>query len=441
MKRLHRRLLFFISTTLFLALAPLVILYSLGYRSVTTSVDPVPVGVVLLETFPRRADVRVNDRIVGKTPRAVPNVEAGNVHIALTKDSYRSWEKTITVRPGLVTELKGIRLWLTDRTTTTFATGAEMLSFSPNRQLVAVYFGNKTLQVFDKDGLAVTSPVGLRRAPRGLLWAPDNATILLQNTDLSHELFSVPTGASRRLLTLQGVVAASWDPRIPGRLFSQLGNGTVQVSNTTTLASDAIVTKAAHFAMSSRQLYVVLQSGVINIYNLQGVFVRTLPITIPGVVQDLMVTPEGRVAITIDGKLYLLRDDILVEISQSVIRAQWSPDGRVLLVQPDTTSLYVYNEADERSPLPLQELTLVTRLSRPVTSAQWFAGGQHLLYQIDDEIRVIETDTRDHPIEEIIDTTNLGDAHAAVGQDGETILYLKREAGQTNLVSMPVVSN
>ena len=215
----------------------------------------------------------------------------------------------------------------------------------------------------------------------------------------------------------------------------------MQVYNTSTLASATITTRATHFGIGSRQLYVVHRDGTISLYNLQGAFVRTLPIQLPGTPQDLLVTPDGRVAIIVEQKLFIVRDDALVEISQNVLRAQWSPDGRILLVQPDTAALYVYNEADERSTLPLQELQLVTRLSRPITSSQWFAGGQHLLYQVDDELRVIEIDTRDHAIEEIIDTTNLGDAHAAVGQDGETILYLKRESGQTNLVIMPLIGN
>ncbi|GEM_PF-1903562 len=441
MKRLYRRLLFFISTILFLTLAPLVILYAMGYRSVATSVDPVPVGVVLIETFPRRADVRVNDRDVGKTPRAVSNVAAGSVYIKLTKEGYIDWEKTIPVKPGLVSELRGVRLWLKNREPKVLATGAELLALSPNRQLLAVYFGNKTLQIFDKEGTSVTEPTLLRRTPQGLLWAPDNATLLLQNVDASHEIFSVTATTPRRLPALQGVVAAAWDPRIPGRLITQNQQGTIRVYNTTTQASTTVATRATHFGLSGRQIYVLHQDGSITIHNLQGTLLSTLPLKITGTVESLMVTPEGRVALIVDKKLQLLSDDKLVDISENVLNAQWSPDGRILLVQTDANSLYVYNEADERIPLPLQELQLVTRLSREIKSPQWFAGGQHVLYQVEDEIHVMEIDTRDHAIEEVLDTTNLGEAHAMVGEDGETLLYLKREDGKTNLVVMPLVSN
>lgn len=442
MKRLHRRLLFFISTVVFLALAPVVILYAMGYRSVATTVDPIPVGVVLLETFPRRADARVNNEDVGKTPRAVPNIPAGDVHIRLTKEGYRDWEKTVTVKPGLATELRGIRLWLAERTPKLFARGAEATALSPNRQLIAVYFGNKTLQVFDKDGEALMAPVLLRRSPKGLLWAPDNTTILLQNHDASNDVFTVGAASvtPRRVPALQGVVKAAWDPRVPGRLFTQNQVGTIRIYNILTQASATIVTRAGDFGLGGRSLFVATPGGKINQYSLQGALQRTLPVQLEGTTPQLLVTPEERIAIQTNGKIFVIRDDTLVEVGTS-LHAAWSPDGRTLLVQPDDTSLYVYNEADERSPVVSHTLQLVVRLSRAIKSPQWFAGGAHLLYQVEDEVRVVEIDTRDHAIEETIDTTNLGEAHAMVGEDGETLFYLKRMDGQTNLVITPLVSS
>lgn len=440
MKRLHRRLLFFVSTLIFLALAPLVILYAMGYRTLATTVDPIPVGVVLLETFPRRATATVNDRDVGRTPRTVPNIAAGDVHITLRKEGYKSWEKTVVVKPGLATELRGVRLWLAERTPHVLVSGAERVSLSPNRQLVAVYFGNKTLQIFDQDGEPVSARANLRRSPQALLWAPDNATILLQNHDLSHDIFTL-AAPPRRALALTGAVALAWDPRIPGRLIVQSQSGTLRAYHTITQASSTIATRVTHFGLSSRHIYVVTSTGKINVYNLQGTFARTLPLVLAEPIERLLVTPEGRIAVVMKGKLWVGRETGLVEVSTALDSVHWSPDGRTLLLQPDATSLYVYNEADERSAIPLQELQLVARLSRPIKSPQWFAGGAHVLYQVEDEIKIIEIDTRDHAIEEVVDTTNLGEAHPMVGEDGEVLFYLKREAGQTNVVALRLVSN
>jgi hypothetical protein len=243
------------------------------------------------------------------------------------------------------------------------------------------------------------------------------------------------------LPALQGVTKAAWDPRIPGRLFTQNQAGTVGIHNVITQASATLATRAVDFGLSGRNVFITTSAGKINQYTLQGTLQRTLPVTITGTGSQLLVTPEGRIAVLADKKLFILRDDALVEIAATVLQAQWSPDGRTLMVQPEANALYIYNEADERSAAVAQQLHLVTRLSREIKSPQWFAGGAHLLYQVEDEIRVIEIDTRDHAIEEIIDTTNLGEAHAMVGEDGETLFYLKRMDGQTNLVVLPLVSN
>jgi hypothetical protein len=125
-----------------------------------------------------------------------------------------------------------------------------------------------------------------------------------------------------------------------------------------------------------------------------------------------------------------------------VAKIAWSPDEQLLLVQLDDTSLHVLNVFDERlGYLPLHELRLVTRLSRPIRNPQWFAGGRHLIYQVDDEILITEIDTRDHPLTYSVDTTNLGDANATVGLQGSIILYLKKTAESTRLTTAKLLAD
>ena len=133
--------------------------------------------------------------------------------------------------------------------------------------------------------------------------------------------------------------------------------------------------------------------------------------------------------------------DTLLSITENIKHASFSPNGQLLLVQTDDVSLHVYNIADERlRHVPLRDLQLIVRLSRPVRDAQWFAGGQHLLYQVNDEIVITEIDTRDHPNSVTVDTTNLGQSLAAVGEEGESLYYLKHEAGRTNLVAAALIA-
>ncbi len=442
MKRLYRQLLFFISTVVFLALAPLVILYAMGYRTGVSNVDPVPVGVLLVETFPRRAELVINDQNVGRTPRSVPNLPAGTVHVRLTKEGYTDWEKNLQVKPGLVTELRGVRLLKEDSIPTAIQSGIELISLSPNRQLLAVYGSKKTLQIFDQGGQPVTAEITLKRSPHAMLWAPNSSHLLLLSSSGAVDLFDVASPARAPLPQpfLTGAQHMVWDPRIPSRILALTPQGVLRAYNTASRASAVIATNVETFATTDRNIYAVDRQHRIKMYTLQGEFVRTLPITLTGTVQRLLLSSDNRLAVQLaTHEIFIVRDDKLIPISPDVKTAAWSPDGRMLLVQPEATALYIYNEADERSVVPLQALQLVTRLSRSIASAQWFAGGQHLIYQVDDEVRIIEIDVRDHAIDRLIDTTNLGNAQALVGEDGEVLYYLKRNNGSNELVQTSLI--
>jgi WD40 repeat protein len=153
------------------------------------------------------------------------------------------------------------------------------------------------------------------------------------------------------------------------------------------------------------------------------------------------VTPGGDVAArSVDGALYVISPDGTANLIASELEAAgWSPNGRMLFVQSDAHSLQVYNVRDERWSLSREELHLVQRLSRPITSVQWFAGGRHLLYQVNDEIVISEIDTRDHPITYQVDSVNLGDAQAAVGEDGEVLFFLKNQHGSRDLIAAELI--
>jgi hypothetical protein len=176
------------------------------------------------------------------------------------------------------------------------------------------------------------------------------------------------------------------------------------------------------------------------VLTLQGERVRVIPLETT--VSRLTTTPDGVIAVWDEqGRLSTITDQETVqEVASSAERAGFSPDGQLLYVQTDSTSLHVVNLSDQRlRHLPLERLNLALRLSNPIRDPQWFAGGHHLLYQVEDEIIITEIDTRDHPISYTVDATNIGQSHAAVGQDGERIFYLRQNTAGPELVVMPLV--
>jgi len=462
MKKLYRNVLFFASAVVFLAVAPLVVLYAMGYRfSSATSVDPTPIGVILVETKPSRAQVFVNDKLVGTSPEAISELPPGPAKIRVTKSGYYPWEKTVTVTPGRITEVRSIRLFPENPSATTLlsdqTSAITAFSLSPNRRLAAVVDVNNKLSLVDESDLLVTPPVALDPSPAkpaSLLWSPDNSALIVQYSNRPPEVvnFSTRQRADLPASLLGEVEKIVWDPRVPNRLLTLNKENSLYAYNLTNNDTSLIASNTATFATSSRNIYTVPAVSAdpphLIRHNLQGLELEIIPLLsesqpLTDKIKQLLITPNADIALQTDsGALYAMQDKNLTKLIDSALSVGWSPDNNILYIQSDPSTLYVYNiNSDEPSWLPSGQLHLVNRLSQTISHPQWFAGSRHLIYQINDQIVITEIDTRDHPVTQTIASTNLGDSQIAVGQDGAKLFYLNKppDSPNTQLVSLELI--
>ena len=445
MRLLFRQILLFTSITTFLVLAPTVIFYAMGYRSKLLNNSNPSVGVLLVETTPQRAQISINDNAKGNTPRAITNITPGEILLSLQKEGYVAWQKNIPIMPTTVTNVTNVRLFPENSQKKLLSRDSRTFSLSPNRQLIALITNNHLLQIIDDEGALVIPSISIKPDVKQTLWSPDSNYILLL-ADNNISLLDVvnrkikPTKLPAFALLKQIV----WDPRIPGRLLFLNNNNELRAYQINDNTTDLLTKDVTAFSTSSRNIYSVSPANDINISDLRGKLIKSLKLPDISPISQLHVTPGGNIAIQFkDNSLaYLEDDEKILLVAKNIISTGWSPDGQLLLVQQDEASLYVYNAMNERlSYIPLQKLQLVTRLSRPIRQPQWFAGGHHLLYQIDDEIVITEIDTRDHPVSYTVDSTNTGNAQATVGQDGETLFYLKNNNSITELIVTALTVN
>jgi DNA-binding beta-propeller fold protein YncE len=307
---------------------------------------------------------------------------------------------------------------------------------------------NNTRAVYDQAGEVVVPAQFFAEAITNQLWSP-NSDALLVTTGNPPAVWHVPL-TQRAIpapvaVSLDGGSGVVWDPRIPGRLLYVDAAGMLQAYTLQSGIQVALIPQASLFATSASYIYVADEAERTLVeYTLQGQPTGTafpLPEGQTGAVSQLLVTPQKNIAIRFaTGEVWVLNsDDRFEHVGSGIATVAWSPAGNVLLLTTDTSSLYVYNVDDKRTPLPLRELRLVQRLSRPIIDPRWFAGGRHVVYQVDDAVWITEIDTRDHPISFEVDTTNTGSAEVAVGEEGETIFYLKNTATDTTLVAAPLL--
>lgn len=437
MNIIYRKILLGLSFLLFIFVSPLVVLYALGYRMNGNMYNPRPVGVLIVESIPPRAAVAINGQSYSHTPQSVANLQPGLIDLAVAKDGYISWHKKISIEPGRVIEARDVRLFPLHQSLTTLVSAAQTFSLSPNRQLIAALVQGNQLQVIDEDGLAVIDPLVFPVTPDNLLWSPDNSALLVIAAGQVSLVRLAGSSQPTRMTALDQASQLAWDQRLPGRIYALTRPGDLIAYSISSQSSQVIASNIIHFATSSRQLFMVDQDNQIQIRSLQGSLIDSPLIETDKSIQQLHVTPGGQIAIQFSDRsaAVLTADRDLLPVANTVSRIGWSPDEKMLLVQLDDTSLHIMNVSDDRiSYVPNRELQLVTRLSRPIRNPQWFAGGRHLVYQVNDEIMVTEIDTRDQPQTYVVDSTNLGDANITIGAQGDVILYLKKSAQSNRLV-------
>lgn len=439
MKVIYRRVLKFSAIVVFLATAPLIVFYAMGYRISPQSIDPLPVGVLLVESTPRRAEVIVNEKIVGTTPASLSNLHPGKVKVTVRMPGYSEWRKELPIEPTAVTEARAVRLFPVQPNIKVLMPSVLQFSVSPNRHIVGVVTTDQRLHFIDDTGIEITNAITLKRPIKELFWSPDSNNVLLKGQYAMEfiQLSRIRDGVQTLPSSLQNAQDVRWDPRIPGRLLILDSKNILAAYNIDTKQPESLIAGVETFATSSRYIYGVGNS-ILARYDLQGQIIRTFPIKFDKPVIKLHITPADRIAVQfLDNSIAIVNEqDEQEKITDSAYTVGWSPDGELLLLQLEPTALYIYNAGDERlQHIKINELKLIVRLSRPIRLPQWFAGGQHVIYQSDDEIMITEIDTRDHPLTHTVDTTNLGDASVAVGRDGELLLYLKRKDNITDLVA------
>ncbi|MBD3282366.1 MAG: PEGA domain-containing protein [Candidatus Portnoybacteria bacterium] len=109
MTKIQRRIAFYIFLALFIILVPTIILYALGYSLNTKDMTIKPTGGIYLESEPK-AQIYLNEKPRGKTPRFIKRLSPKIYNIRLTKKDYHQWEKQMTVEEGIVSKAENIIL-------------------------------------------------------------------------------------------------------------------------------------------------------------------------------------------------------------------------------------------------------------------------------------------------------------------------------------------
>ena len=85
---------------IFAAAALVVVLYAAGYQVDLTSREISSTGLIVVQADPSDAEVYLNNELKGSGKVVLRGLKADKYDIAVKKDGYHEWSKSINLRPG-----------------------------------------------------------------------------------------------------------------------------------------------------------------------------------------------------------------------------------------------------------------------------------------------------------------------------------------------------
>lgn len=108
-----RGVIYFLFLAGFLISAPLVVLYTAGYRYSFGTGRVVQTGVLSITTFPKSASISIDGELMsGRTPLVLDNVLPGEHEVLVQKEGYVPWKKRLEVMSRDTTFVKDLVLFL-----------------------------------------------------------------------------------------------------------------------------------------------------------------------------------------------------------------------------------------------------------------------------------------------------------------------------------------
>ncbi len=426
-----RRLLSIVAFIAFIAIAPVIILYAIGYRSISTSL-PEPVGVAIINALPKKAIVSINGTTYGTVPRSVPNLVPGIVSVQVAKDGYQPWQKKLEIKPMQATDARNIKLIPNTQDTDELSSEAAIFSISPDASIIAIANAKNEIFFIDQNGKFKTNSIAFKSPITEMIWSNDSSRVLVETKKSGFAIlnFSNQTITKSAFILPATDTHPQWDPADNQSILALTNNRELVRYNTITSVSSILDSNCNTYTFSNNQLiYQRVDNTLVKGSFSQDLNQRALSIS---------ASANGDLAILLESGELLIADtrNAINSIAGHILSASWSPDGSLLLLQSSPSELDIYNFSNERMrTLPTHESHVLVRLATPILNPSWFPDNAHILYQTGSSLMLSEVDPRDYVIStKIADLPEQAQNNIWIAKDMNSLIHIAQVKNATNLI-------
>lgn len=408
MRKRTRHFIAIFLTLTFIASAPLVVLYTKGYRYNWKKYKVEKTGILRIETEPAGAHIFINgeprkQRTSASFFRLLPE----DYRVELRYPGCLNWEKTLAVNSGETTFARGVRLILDDIPTLSSRLDAGNGVFSPDGDMFAfLRTGDDWMELgtydteTDKERLLARFGSD-KYSDMEMEWSPTGRYLLLG---------AVESGRRRMILYRTdepyGVIPlyTILPPRQTHPHWSGAGDMLTVNTNAGSYSFDPSEGRAEPLTLSMMVQDVILEGDNLFVLRRSGEAVTLERARKDSLMdaQTILSIPDGKYSfVKIKNDRVLISDDntgdsLLIDASGGRILGKY-PANRLSLKKGagDWSRALLWNDFEIYTlNAETGERTLLTRVSTPLTDAQRLPESDMIIYSTDSSITVIEEDPR-----------------------------------------------
>ena len=405
----HRLIIKIAFIALFIILAPLVIAYTMGYRYNFSANQIQKTGVLIVNSYPDEAAIFLDGKLINdQTPAVVKKILPNPYDVEVKKENYLTWSKNLEVKSAQSTFAENIVLFLDSQPR--LLAEREIINpvFSPDQTSVA-YLTEETgwveiwLYEFKNDDFNLVD-----RRPKETVtdidtqWSTGSRNIYIEITGPETTEQVIYENNGRKLINLKDffenpVNNFKWS-RTSDDVFYTLENSKLYAYN--------IITGQKTFLLNGVDEYFVRGNKIFLITNADDkILVEEYDILDPQAeITSLYELAAGKYAFEDASYPYILikKDDrelllfdtsapfaepILDEEASGFSWYTTSNGERRLLYYKDF-EIFIFYPQDKYN-------ELITRAGKEIKNALWHRFGTYIFYALNDEIKVIELDSRE----------------------------------------------
>jgi hypothetical protein len=390
MSKTFRLPIFLLFLLAFLITAPLVVLYTAGYRLDLSHGRIVHTAVLNISSVPRGANVLIDGEAYSdKTPSVIDTILPGEHLVSLEKDGYISWSKDISFDSREALVMGPVVLFLDDEAEVVEEISAISYSIEPNGAGLAYVSQESSwlevwLQLKEDDGkkLLMRLPYD-RMSNYSLDWSTDGQYLVLESAHGSLSELRIARADDGAVIEfdepLSDVQEYWWNVEEDHELFARIDDE-LRLFSLSSDESTGIAFSAERMISRDQQDIVLTKSNNRVALSFQTGETASIITYLPLGDYEFVNGPDGLISLyeSQHERLILIdtdnRDQPIL-LNEDVVYWEWnSANNRLVYTSGFDIKIYDRDEHQSRT---------LTRLSYPITKLGWYPEGSVVLYQSD----------------------------------------------------------